>query len=53
MLRNIIGPVLAYKNVFWGGCFFCLFFKNPLLSAGIMRFLNIKKKKQLGPVFDL
>ena len=42
---------------------FCLFFKNPLLSAGRMRFLKIKsknkldqfltyKKGNLGPVFN-
>ena len=63
MLRNIIGPVFnLYKSVFL--VVFCLFFKNPLLSAGRMNFLKIKSKKQkmdqfltckkgnLGPVFN-
>ena len=63
MLRNIIGPVFNFsKCVFW-----LLFFINPLLSAGRMRFLKIKKeerkkknldqfltykKANLGPVFN-
>ena len=44
MLRNIIGPVLTLKIVFFVE--FALFFKNPLLCAGRLRFSNIKKKKQ-------
>ena len=65
MLRNILDQFLTYKNVFL--VVFCLFFKNPLLSAGRMRFLKIKnekkkrknldqfltyKKGNLGPIFN-
>ena len=42
MLRNKIGPVLTLEMLF----VFCLFFfflKNPLLSAGRMRFSQTKK----------
>ena len=64
MLRNIIGPVFNFRNCVFFVVFFCLFFKNPLLSAGRMRFSKIKKKKKkmdqfltlkranLGPVFN-
>ena len=66
MLRNIIGPVFSFRNCVFFVVFFGLFFKNPLLSAGRMRFLKIKKQKKqkkkrdqfltlkranLGPVF--
>ena len=66
MLRNIIGPVFNFRNcAFFVG--FCLFFKNPLLSAGRMSFSKIKKNKKkqkkmdqsltlkrakIGPVFN-
>ena len=43
MLRNIIGPILTYENVFFV-VFAC--FQNPLLSAGRRRFLKIENKKQ-------
>ena len=66
MLRNIIGPVFNFRNVFFFSCFFCLFFKNPLCSAWRMRFSKKKKNKKnkkmdqfltlkranLGPVFN-
>ena len=62
MLCNIIGPVFNFKIcVFCCCCFFCLFYKNPLLSVGRMifskrtkmdQFLTLKRAK-IGPVFDL
>ena len=45
MLRNKIGPVVNAKNVVFFVCFL-LFLKNPLLSAGRMRFSKTKKKKK-------
>ena len=41
MLRNKIGPVFNARN---GSFFFLLFLKNPLLSAGRMRFFKTQKK---------
>ena len=64
MLRNKIGPVFNARN---GSFFFVFLFflKNPLLSAGRMRFLKTKKqnkkkldqfltleKAKIGPVFN-
>ena len=65
MLRNIIGPVFNLQKCVFFGCFL-LVFKNPLLSAGRMNFLKIKKQKNkknfdqfltyksanLGPAFN-
>ena len=52
MLRNKIGPVFNFKRcVFFVVCF-CLFFKNPLLSAGRMIFSKINKQNKNGPVFN-
>ena len=42
MLRDKIGPVLTLEMGLV--CFFCL--KNPLLSAGRMRFSKTKKTKK-------
>ena len=64
MLRNKIGPVFNARDVVF--CFFfLLFLKNPLLSAGRMRFFKNKKQKnkkmdqfltlekaKIGPVFN-
>ena len=63
MLRNIIGPVFDFRNCVF--CCFCLLFKNPLLSAGRMKFSKIKsktkqkmdqfltlKRAEIGPVFN-
>ena len=52
MLRNIIGPIFNFKNCVF--VVFCLFFKNPLLYAGRMRFSKIKKQKKTknGPAFN-
>ena len=44
MLRNIIGPVLTYKIVFFG-CVL-LVFENHLLSAGRMRCYKKNKKNK-------
>ena len=56
MLRNKIGPVFNARNVvfFWFS-FSSFFLKNPLLSAGRMRFSKTKKQKKnkkIGPVFN-
>ena len=48
MLRNVIGPVfLKTLEIVCFLLFFACFFKNPLLSAGRMRF-----SKKNGPVFN-
>ena len=66
MLRNKIGPVFNARNVVFLFVFF-FFLKNPLLSAGRMRFSKTKKKNKqknrtsfltlekakIGPVFNL
>ena len=67
MLRNKIGPVFNARNVVFFCLFFLLFFlKNPLLSAGRMRFSKTNKQKKtkkldqfltlekakIGPVFN-
>ena len=47
MLRNKIGPVFNARNVVFFLFVFLLFFlKNPLLSAGRMRFSKTKKQKK-------
>ena len=46
MLRNKIGPVFNARNVVFFWFLFLLFLKNPLLSAGRMRFSKTKKKKK-------
>ena len=60
MLRNIIGPVFNFRNCVFFCCLFCLFSKNPLLSAGrrkikkkqkMDQFLTLKRAK-IGPVFN-
>ena len=62
MLRNKIGPVFNARNVVFF-VNFSFFLKNPLLSAGRMRFPKTKKTKKLdqfltlekakiGPVFN-
>ena len=66
MLRNKIGPVFNARNGSFFFGFFWLFLKNPLLSAGRMRFFKNTKKKnkkkmdqfltlekaKIGPVFN-
>ena len=46
MLRNKIGPVFNARNESFF-VYFLLFFKNPLLSAGRMRFSKKNKKKTM------
>ena len=54
MLRNQIGPVLNARNVVFFLVSFSFFLKNPLLSAGRMRFSKTKKQKhnKIGPGFN-
>ena len=47
MLRNRIGPI--FNTTVWSFNF-CLFFENPLLSAGSRILSKTKNKKQLGPI---
>ena len=55
-LRNKIGPVFNARNVVFFLFVFFFFLKNPLLSAGRMRFSKTKKtkkkQKKYGPVFN-
>ena len=65
-LRNIIGPLFNFKNCVVFGCFFGLFFKNHLLSAGENEIFENKKNKnnkkldhfltfkraKIGPLFN-
>ena len=46
MLRNKIGPVFNARHVVFFCCFLLFFEKNPLLSAGKMRFPKTKKNKK-------
>ena len=57
MLRNIIGPILTYKNLFFlGCCFACFFFQK---SSSFCRENEIcedkknQKTKKLGPVVNI
>ena len=55
MLRDKIGPVFNARNVVFFVFFFFFFLKNPLLSAGRMRFSRTKKQKKnkkIAPVFN-
>ena len=54
MLRNIIGPVLTYKNVFLFVVFLLVFQKSSSFCRENEIFENKKQKnKKLGPVFNL